>query len=289
MPMRPDRILFALAMIGLVGGCAVAPESDREENRTPPVISQLAATLPGRYTTVTESDADQTLSLEVDLAPSDSNDALKLWMVQRSADEDPRQFALTIVAEGEADRMGGSFAPLSRNRETGRHCDMVFRVNERGLAGETDPGECRFGEAGNETGLLKEIAFDGRQLVIGDRLVDLTTGEPAAPDRIHEFYRVRTLSGWAGVRNGDSWRIARDLELDSGAGMIEPVDAAGMGLGIRIGLSYYRMERGEARVMLRLSVTDSESGELIGESWADPDSRSVGLALSDLQVGLEAD
>lgn len=289
MPMRPDRNLAALSVILLLGGCAVAPESERNENRTPAVLDQLAATMPGHYTTVTESDADQALGLEVELAPGESNDELKLQMVQYSEGDEPRRFALSIVATGESDRLGGSFAPLSGDRETGRHCEMVFRVNDRGLAGETDPGQCRFGEPGNETGLLKEIAFDGRQLVIGDRLVDLETGESAAPDRIHAFYRVRTLSGWAGVREGESWRIARDLELDSAAGTIEPVDAAGMGLGIRIGLSYYRMERGESRVMLRLSVTDSESGELIGESWADPDSRTIGLALPDLQVGLEAD
>lgn len=289
MPMRPDRVLSALALIALLGGCAVAPQSDHTENRTPPVIAQLAATLPGRYTTVADSDSDRTLSLEVELAPGESNDELVLWMSQHSAGDQPRRFALKIVAQDESDRLGGSFAPLSGNRETGRHCDMVFRVNDRGLAGETDPGQCRFGETGNETGLLKEIAFDGRQLVIGDRLVDLASGEAAAPDRIHAFYRVRSLSGWAGVREGESWRIARDLELDSATGTIEPVDAAGMGLGIRIGLSYYRMDRGESRVMLRLSVTDSESGELIGESWADPDSRSIGLALPALQVGLEAD
>lgn len=292
MPMRPDRVLTFLVLAALLGGCAATPESDRNENRASPVIGQLAATLPGRYTTVTESDkagADDALSLEVELAPSDSNDELKLLMAQRSPGDDLRRFLLSLTADGETNRLSGSFAPLSGNSNSGRQCDMTFRVNERGLVGETDPGACRFGEAGNETGLLKEIAFDGRQLVIGDRLVDLDTGEPAAPDRIHEFYRVRNLSGWAGVRNGDSWRIARELELDSGAGTIEPVDAAGMGLGIRIGLTYYRMERGESRVMLRLSVTDSETGELIGESWADPDSRSVGLALPDLQVGLEAD
>jgi hypothetical protein len=34
-------------------------------------------------------------------------------------------------------------------------------------------------------------------------------------------------------------------------------------------------------------VIDLDSGEILGESWSDPEADQLGIALPDLQVGLE--
>ncbi|MFW5927050.1 MAG: hypothetical protein ACOCSR_03275, partial [Wenzhouxiangella sp.] len=174
-----------IAASAMLGGCALAPEAERETESRSPVLGELAAALPGRYATVAGSEPDERLSLEVGLAPGRSEDRLRLVMAQSDADDDnaPRRFMLGLTPADESNRLDGEFAPMTSDGNHERSCAMVFRYNERGLAGETDPQQCRFGESGNETGLLKEIAFDGRRLVIGDRLIDLASGQPAAPDR----------------------------------------------------------------------------------------------------------
>lgn len=286
------EFLATLAIAALVGvGCTSSPSRhEAGDDPLPAVLQELGATLPGRYISISEGDDDDVaLVLRISVESPSDESALVFILNQQtlSGDDDPRRFLLRMADDGEGpERLEGEFAPLDRSGSPRRRCAMTFRVREGGLIGETDPESCRFGEGGRATGLLKEIAFDGHQLVIGDRLIELPGGEPAAPDRVHAFYRARSFQGWAGVREGGAWRTAKDFELDPSDAEVVPSDAAGMELGIRIRLSFYRMQHEDGELMLRLTVTDRESGDLLGESWADPDSRSIGLSLPEIQVGL---
>jgi hypothetical protein len=293
--MHPDRrgaAVLALLVLSLTG-CATAPQNETDQQPHPhPALLELAGVLPGHYLTPARAGSDHHLQLEIIADPSAPPDRLRLLLIQTRTDrpEAPaRQFQWQIEANADdGDRLHGEFAPMDAAGRVQRRCSMRVNLRRNGLSAQTDPEECSFGEGEQLTGLIKEIAFDGSQLVIGDRLVSLPSGEPAGEDQITRFLPGRAFSGWAGVREGDAWRMASALELATDADQREPRDASGMTLGIRIDVRHYEMARSD-QVKLRLSVSDAESGDLLGEAWADADARAIGIALPDLQVGLEAD
>lgn len=272
----------------LLAACAATPrtpEAPDRGDRPSPAMQQIATRLPGDYISVREDDrSGQSLSIE--RRSGEGPDSLALSMIQQDIDgETTRRYGLRLEPAAIDNRLKGSFALLDPGGQVRRSCPMDFHLTERGLVGETDPVSCQFGEGAEAVGLLKEIAFDGRQISIGDRLVDPRSGEPRGQDRVIHFLPTAAFSGWLGVRDGEEWRIARDFRLTTGA-RIEPLDAAEMSLGYEIGLNYYRMERGETGTLMRLTVTELRSGEILAESWAAPGSRTIGIALPDLQVGL---
>ncbi len=293
MPMRPEVFhrLTPLLVVVLLAGCVTTPESEERTGDTPdPVLQELAGLLPGHYVTPTQADSSQVLALEVVADPAAAHEQLRLLMIQTRMDrpdDPPRQFEWLLESAGNTeDRLIATFAPMDRAGRIQRRCGMQVTVRRDGLTSQTDPQECRFGEGEQLTGLLKEIAFDGSQIVIGDRLISIPGGEPQGNDQVTRFMLSRHFSGWAGVREGGDWRMASTISLQTGLGSIEPHDAARMDLGLRVELNHYLMRRTD-EVKLRLSVTDTESGQLLGEAWADADARSIGIALPDLQVGLE--
>jgi hypothetical protein len=277
-------------LLALTGCATVAERGNDVEAVGLNLIAELHRTLPGDYATVLSRqqrlDAIEPLLLNVRAEPSFDPGELILVLAQRQGDGPLRSFLLTVSISETPDRLDGAFAPLDERGQPRRDCAMEFSVRTDGFSGQTDPQSCRFGEGERATGLIKEIAFDGDQLVIGDRLVRLADGMPAADDQIHSFFRVRYFSGWAGRLEGDRWRLAKAFELHSGDGYIEPVDAAGMSLGLGVELARHEpgSERGQ---ILRLSLIDLDSGEILAQSWADPDAESLGIALPDVQVGLE--
>ncbi|WP_376695415.1 hypothetical protein [Wenzhouxiangella sp. EGI_FJ10305] len=279
----------AVALLALIlTGCAATPDTSTVPDRPSPVLQQIATRLPGQYVSVRDKDrAIQSMSIEKRSA-SDA-DGVAFSLVQSSADgADERRFGLSLRPGKLDNRLNGRYALLGPGGEVRRSCPMNFHVTQRGLVGETDPASCRFGEGAEAVGLLKEIAFDGRGIRIGDRLMDPESGEPRGQDQVIRFFPARDFSGWLGIRDGDEWRVARDFSLRPGVA-IEPLDAADMSLGFSIELNYYRMERGNEETLLRLTITDSESGETVAESWTEPGSRNIGVALPDLQVGLNVD
>ncbi len=295
MPMRPER--HVPAILGLLAALAVSAcattnsqrgEADRE--RLHPALQELAGALPGHYATPARAGTSRRLQLEVIADPSAPTNTLRLIMVQTRSDrpeQPPRQFQWQLQAiEGEED-LEGSFAPMNASGQSQHQCAMSVTLRREGLTAQTDPADCSFGEGEQRTGLLKEIGFNGSQLVIGDRLVRIPSGEAARDDQITRFVRGRSFTGWAGVRDGSDWRMASSIEAGTGSTAIQPQDASGMGLGLEVAIDYYEMSRTE-QIKLRLSVTDAESGELLGEAWADADARSIGIALPELQIGLEA-
>lgn len=272
-------------VLPLLGGCATAARTPAAADRPSPALQQITARLPGEYISIRE-EGRPPQSLVIERRSSSAPATLALSMIQNNVDgSDRRRFGLRLETGAIENRLNGTFALLDRTGQAQRSCPMDFHLTGQGLVGETDPTSCQFGEGAQAVGLLKEIAFDGRRISIGDRLVDPATGESHSEDRIIRFLPASDFSGWLGVREGNEWRIARDFELQPGQG-IEPLDAAEMSLGVSISLDYYRMQRGEADTLMRLTVKDTASGEIIAESWAEPGSRAIGVALPDLQAGL---
>ena len=295
MPKNPDpvRAVACLLLAAILSACATSPENEeRKPQASDSILRELASALPGHYVTPARTGSSERLELEVIADPASSPGHLRLLMIQTRIDrpDDPsRQFEWRLETSNvDHDRLHGSFAPMDPAGRVQRRCSMQVSVRRDGLTSQTNPGECSFGDGEQMTGLLKEIAFDGRQLVIGDRLISLPGGEPMGNDQVTRFMFSRRFTGWAGVRNGGDWRMASTISLQSGMGGIEPHDAAQMDLGLRVELTHYLMSQSD-QVKLRLSVTDLETGELLGESWADADAQSIGIALPGLQVGLEAD
>jgi hypothetical protein len=275
----------------LLSACAVVP-GDRDTDRPllDPTLLEMTTRLPGDYTTVlTRSqrlDGDHPLLMNIEPQPGSSPEQLDFLMTQLDGQRSARLFLLSIRAGDDRQRPEGFFAPLDSAGQARRQCAMEFNLRQDGFSASTDPDTCRFGEGAQMTGLLKEIAFDGHQLVIGDRLVNLSTGEPLADDQIHAFSRVRAFSGWAGRREGDGWHRSTPFELHSGDDQIELIDAAGMSLGMSLNLHLHDPGQDQDTI-LRLTVSDSESGEIIAQGWADPDAESLGIALPAVQIGLQ--
>ncbi len=274
-------VLFALAA---VAGCTTAPERQERPAAGDPVLERLATTLPGDYATSTP-DATAILLLTVNTEPLVRQNPLIFNLTQQQTGQPARQFVLAMGRSGQDNGYAGFFAPMDLNGQPIRRCQLDITIRSSGLSARTAPETCRFGEGQTAVGLIKEFAFDGSQLVIADRLVGPDQQTPAAPDQIHTFHRIARFTGWAGIQEGESWRLTRSIELDSANGHIEPLDAAGMALGFDIRLSRQRIDRMDTPI-LRLSVHDPETGKTLGQSWADPDARSIGIALPDLQVGL---
>lgn len=297
MQIRPDirsGLPTGLAIIGLLAGCAtISPQPESEAPQRSPVLEELASILPGEYATPRSRDAtDGRFYLQVHADRSTASGPLRLVMTQTRAgrSETPRRFewVLREIENSGEERFTAEFAPLDSGGQPRRRCTMSVTLRRNGLTGQTDPEECKFGEGEQMTGLLKEIAFDGTQLVIADRLISLPGGEPLGDDQVTRFFPVRAFTGWAGVRDGGDgdWRMASSLAVTTASDLAEPVDAGEMSLGILVELAHYRMDRSE-QVMLRLTVSDAESGDILGEAWADADAQSIGLARPDLQVGLD--
>ncbi len=288
-PTGTRKLLAIVALVPVAVACTTLPERDQDRAIDAPLLDAPAlAQLPGEYaTSVARGDDEPPVMLEIRETMSDRRD-LGYILTQRRSGENERRFLITLEqATLDGNRVDGGFAPLNADGQVRRECAMRFSVRPDGLSGETDPQECSFGEGDQATGLLKEIAFDGRQLVIGDRLVRLADGSPAADDVIQAFYPIRRFSAWAGRREGGAWQQAEAFELHSGASRVEPVDAAGMSLDLIVTLTRYRMGDEAGTDILRLSVSDRETGEVLAQSWADPDAESLGVAGPGVQIGLE--
>lgn len=273
-------------LLPLMAGCAATSQKQTSAERVPsPAMQQIANRLPGEYISIRDEDRPAQ-SLRIERRSSSGPEILALSLVQNDADGgNLRRYGLRLEAGSVENRLEGEFALLQAGGQARRSCPMDFHLTERGLVGETDPASCLFGEGAAAVGLLKEIAFDGRRISIGDRLVDPASGQARGDDQVIRFLPAPVYSGWLGVREGGDWRVARDFRLTTG-GQIEPLDAAQMSLGVSIEVAYYRMEDDDSDTLMRLTLSDPDSGDIIAESWAEPGSRTIGVALPDLQVGL---
>lgn len=285
MPNRDRPALAAPLAIALcLGACATtnqAPEDIAAEHR----LSSIADALPGRYASVVDGNVPSRV-LVIERRAGNRPGTLALELRQSGGGSPVRRFGLTLESSTALLALEGTFAPLDDDGRARASCAMTFHLRDGGLVGRTNERDCRFGRDGDATGLLKEIAFDGRQLVIGERLVRLD-GDSVISEQVLTFMPARAFQARIGRREGESWRVSRDVSLRPGEPRVQPLDAADMELGIGIGLDYFRPGR-DGPVMLRLSITDADSGEPIADAWAGARANSFGITLPTLQVGVES-
>ena len=290
-------MLLLAGLLVWLGGCAAPVDNNPEESGLASA-ERLARMLAGRYagrSSVTESGADSPALVRLEARVERiAGGAVETSLAQRQGDGDVRNFILVFRPTAVATRLEGSFSPLDAQGRRAGSCPIEVTIRREGFVARTDADTCRFGEGADEVALVKEIAHDGQKLVIGDRVIDPRTGENRMADRVLQLERVRDYSGWVGVRKSGegvstrAWRVAEKIFIQSDGRRFDPEDAAGMPLGITLDLAPYRVREDEPPV-LRLRVFDTTSGELLGQSWADPLATRIGLAVPTVQVGLRLD
>lgn len=282
-------LLLSGSVLGLAG-CA-APVQQNAAEPAQQSAERVARMLSGRYAgrpqSPGEDDSHAGELVRLDAAVVGiGTDGVEVSMSQRRGDGAARNFMLVFRPTSVATRLEGSFSPLGAEGRPAGSCPIEVSVQRDGFVARTDARTCRFGTAGEEVALIKEIAHDGERLIIGDRVVKPQSGETVVPDRVLELERVRSYAGWVGVRDsGTAWRTADETRIESDGVGVDPEDAAGVPLGVTLDLAPYRVREGDSPV-LRLRVFDSDSGELLGQSWADPLATRLGIALPAVQVGL---
>lgn len=291
------RLCFATFALILLAACASSSIQSTAPGSPPLVLQQISTTATGDFVTSLDQ-ARSTVLLTVVAEPLlSAEQPLALNLTQQAENSSPRRFRLLINAN-EADtrgesRLSGTLAPISANGRAIAECPLAITISAQGLSASTQADSCQFGQAGEQIGLIKELLFTGDQVRVADRLIDLTSarlGNGSQPKAISDtsiqFFRLSRYQGWGGVLEGDEWRIARELEIDTADGRIEPVDAAGMSLGFVIELDRSVLE-GQDISVVRLTVRDVETNQTIARSWAQSNTRQLGIALPALQIGLE--
>lgn len=275
------RALALLILVGALTGCAGSPEPAREASADIAPLEDIANAVAGEYVSVRQvGQAGDSVHLRIE--PEAITDGLGLLMTQQHGDSQ-RMFELQLRPGESAEQFEARFIPRRAEREAAETaCDMRFRLAGGRLVGATDPDECRFRADQQWIGLLKEIAFEGDQVMMADQLV-LEDGTPLGePDQL-VLGRVASFRGTLARNESGSWRIARQLRLASGGNLIEPLDAAGMSLGILLNLELVESTESETPG-LRLQVIEEASDRVIAETWAGPESRLIGVSLEDMRI-----
>jgi hypothetical protein len=267
----------------LLIGCAGTSERARDSEPRAAGLEEIAAAIAGDYVSIrSPADTTEPTALRVVALPHAAGMALELNQRRGSIE---RVFRLELEPAATPDLFSARFIPLRiQQAASSPACAMSFRLSAGRLVGATDPNECRFQSGERSLGLLKEIAFEGDRVLMADQLM-LEDGSPlAVPDRL-TLGRVAHFSGTLAQRDGEAWRIARNVSLTSGGNLIEPIDAAGMSLGVLLNLEL--VDNQEMRTsVLRLQVVDETSGQVKAEVWNAVDSNLIGLALQTLRIEL---
>lgn len=289
---RLRRAALAGSLLLLLAACTTpVPGGGRGSaaEQRPVAVEPVVAMLVGEYAGVSwlEGEPAAPVRIRIDRISAASGVAV-LQMRQFDAAGVERRFRIGLEATELATRLAGSFEPLSDDDRALGRCALELIVRGQGVLARTDASSCQFGSGDGALALIKEIAHDGDRLVIADRVVAAGTDRAIQADRMLEAVRVREFRAWAGSRDSadEPWRMAGDVELRSDATSVRPRDAAGMPLGVELDLGLHRVSA-QGPTVLRLRAFGIESGELLGQAWADPGAVRLGLALPQLQVGLD--
>jgi len=283
------RILGAIALAWFSIACAPLDERPSPERFSHAVaLEALRAVLPGDYATVADDRASALEPARLRITPlhRPGAHALRLMLTQSQSAGDARRFLLEITTGTEEGLLGGVIATLDASNAPTLSCTLDVTIRQDGFSAQTDPEDCRFGSSGQRVGLLKELAFDGQQLVIADRVMPLDAGAGDLPDQVYVFQRIVRFRGWAAIREASDWRMAAPFEIDSAGGRIQPLDAVGMPLGMIVELTRIGLPNTPAPI-LELRLVDATDGHTLARAWADRDARSIGVAVKAAQVGLE--
>lgn len=279
----PTLVLAAALVV--LAGCAGTPKPAVDPSQPGPEV--VADRLIGRYVGQSPGREARPVALTIRRQSVPGVNPVVIELAQQSVGEDARRFAVSIAPTVVPTRVEGVFAPLGADGAPVGDCPLTGAIREDGVVLTTEAATCRFGAGNAEVGLVKEIAYDGERLLIGDRVVS-ADGTQRGGDRVIEFLPVHRYRGWAGRRDagGDAWRRAEDVALTSDGRSASLLDAAGMPLGVDVELAPY-WPGPDQPVLLRLRAFDAETGAPIGQAWADTGARALGLAVEGFQIGLE--
>lgn len=293
--MLPPIVCLVLA------GCATVPGNGDGAGTAEGQVSRLATLLAGEYT----------------------NHA-QVWAARRTGTEVPTEYHVTVVPVTVANapgpvlrlrryRAGERGAPVrdvrlalapgadgrvvqnvQRRREgaweTLAGCQVYWEALDQGFTGETRGDGCRFGRrsGGGEVVIHREWTATPERL----RLVERHESAGDGRKETVELAPVRWFQGWAGVRGRDrdgsgegEWQVERRLRVHDGGGTSSLPDAGDRAHALRL----ERLTWPNSGIrMLRLSVVDPASGEVIAYAWAPTDADRIGIHLGWLQAGLRA-
>lgn len=268
----------------LLTGCAATGDALRESPSSAASLEMIAAAVRGDYVSIRRV-GDTTESVQLRVSPEFFGAGLALNLSQQQGSQ-IRRFRLELPAGTNPERFQARFIPLhTAGVAADSACDMDFRLSAGRLVGQTDPDACRFQSQELLIGLLKEIAFEADRVLMADQLM-LADGSPLGePDRL-SLARVSHFSGTLATLDGGVWRVARNVQLSSGGSLIEPLDAAGMSLGLVLNLELVQ-SREQNVPALRLQVIDEQGERVKGEVWGDIDSTLLGLSLDSLRLELQ--
>ena len=297
--MKVWRAISALLVCVLLAACATPspPRSPATHQSSPmDAVDSLIASVEGVYDQPAQIDRPAPpFHLAVRFQPvsnldrdADRSNYRGLLLTQARSGENPRQFAVTLTFDSSGEFIRGRFAPLGAQGNELGSCPVSMAISRGGFVLETDPQTCRFGQGAGEMLLHKEMAFSNEQIVIADRLFQPGSNLPAQNDVVVRFLRRQTFQAQAAVLEGGNRRLSVPLGLDTSASPTAAVDAAGMSLGADLILRYYEMQDARQTVVLRLSVVDHASEEMLGEAWSEPGATVMGLNLRELEVVLNA-
>lgn len=125
--------------------------------------------------------------------------------------------------------------------------------------------------------------------------VRLYADQARGADGRENLRRVRWFDGWAAVNGGGpkasadnrDWHMNRGLRLSSEGGRAALKWRDGGASGYSIELERLTYRESETPV-LKLSVIEDASGQVLTYAWANPEATRIGLNLGWLQVGLDA-
>lgn len=289
---RACLAVLATALIVLVAGCATPHRTPSTATERPPgshFNTQLLG-FEGVYDQARQAGQTSGLELAIEfhsggIAGAEDN-SQALLLRQRDVQGNERPFVLAWQATDEDPLHQAYFAPLdSRDGQARGRCPLTARLTQAGLSAETEVENCRFGEGSSQTALHKEIALDGTQLVIADRVLSLEDTTPLQDDVVLRLFRRQRFEWRAIDRSDGGQRLAAPGVIDTAGHAIALSDAAGMALPFRLQLRYYQLGRSET-VVLRLSILD-ETGDVVAESWGDHESTALGIATDTIEVALQ--
>lgn len=276
------RLFSLILAIALLSACSGI--NDRLPEPSPGGLIDLeliGAVVAGDYVSIRpQGESGSPVLLQI--ASEASSDGLSLHMNQRQ-NQTERHFRLDLSDSGsQTGQVNGRFIPL--HSQTATACDMVFRLAGGRLTGTTDPGECRFRSGSQMIGLLKELAFDGDTILMADQLL-LDDGSPLGETDRLSLARAARFEGSVSRREGEVWRIARSVSVATGGKLVEPVDAAGMSLGLVLNLELIDSSSQDLPA-LRLQLLDQAAESTQAEVWSDVDADLIGLRLDHTRLEL---
>lgn len=294
------RLWMAVGTLVLLAGCATLERSPEtaaqpEASAQARALNHWLTELMGDFESARQWQPDNPdgHGISITRLQFDRHDASTVQMTQRTGTEPTRAF-LWVFDGPQTDALeattSGQFITLGENGQRLGQCPLRVTALASGLVIETIPAQCQFDTAQGQVSLLKELAFDGQSVVIADQLLDpANNDQPLGSASVLQSWRSVRFTGWAGRMDGadQQWRIARPISVDSRNEGIEPLDAAGMDLGLSVQLGYYQPRDHSAPLLrLRVDIEDAHGEVSSHQAWADRDATEIGLSLPAVQVGL---